>query len=197
MSDISKKLENVLLECGPFDSDEDLKAIFIDRRISSWHNRLPQARNRQQRVRKTIHFLYNKCDEAGEKALVLFLRVLSERNPPGDSCHRKLAETAKHIECAQEERSEILLKFSKKHPRKRGFAEKLKHILITIVILTAFGIVALLSILPGTLIIIIAIVAFILIIILVALIIYLLCINAEDEEIKDKNHHEENENNFK
>jgi hypothetical protein len=104
MSNISPKLLNqayeILPRCGPFSTDISLRAIFVDSRISTWREALPQASSPVERVQLTIDFLVNQSNASNENAFVLFLRVLSERFNPSDSCHRKLIELANEIQKA-------------------------------------------------------------------------------------------------
>ncbi len=97
---IEDRLRRALLKCGPFDSHRELQAFFVDSRIARWRHSLPQAADQVSRVNQVISFLLDKDDDghelAGENALVLFLRVLSDRATPGDACHRELSELA-HI----------------------------------------------------------------------------------------------------
>lgn len=83
-------LRTALLDCGPFATEHELKAIFVDERLSPWRNRLPQANNITLRVEITIEFLHNKYNDAGENALVLLLDVLSKRSDPEEACHSHL-----------------------------------------------------------------------------------------------------------
>jgi len=97
---IYKRLRTTLLNCGPFASDSELKAAFIDARINPWRDRLPQAGNPASRVKATVDFLYNQYSETQENALVLLLRVLSDQSHSGDACHLELAELASELESA-------------------------------------------------------------------------------------------------
>jgi hypothetical protein len=97
-SGLYRKLRSVLSECGPFATDQELTAIFIDERVRPWRNRLPQADSRIGRVERVIDFLHNQYNDVGESALVLLLRVLSERLDPGDACHHRLAKLADELD---------------------------------------------------------------------------------------------------
>jgi hypothetical protein len=88
------RLSSTLLRCAPVDSDKDLQTAFVDARLSPWRNKLPEADNRESRVQLLIKFLHDQYSDTDESALVLLLRVLSDRALPGDACHRELAELA-------------------------------------------------------------------------------------------------------
>jgi len=83
-----------LLQCGPFASDTELGTVFTNPRISPWKNQVPSANSREQRVDALIDVLYDQYDTAGDNALALFVRVLSERTDPQNACQSQLAELA-------------------------------------------------------------------------------------------------------
>ncbi len=87
---LSHDVQTALLECGPFASANNLRAAFSDARIATWRHLLPEANSSAERVEAAVDFLYRRQDENGQNGLVLLLQVLSERTPPGDSCHRRL-----------------------------------------------------------------------------------------------------------
>jgi outer membrane protein assembly factor BamB len=100
-SDIHAELRESLLNCGPFESDRQLRTVFADARLSPWRHSLPQADNVTDRVGGTILFLVGKRRaDTKENALVLFLRVLSDGLDPADECHSRLAELADALELA-------------------------------------------------------------------------------------------------
>lgn len=88
------EIRKTLLACGPFTSDAALCAVFVDGRIHPWHDVVPSAGSREKRVDALIDVLHNQYDAAGDNALALFVRVLSERADPQDACHARLAELA-------------------------------------------------------------------------------------------------------
>jgi hypothetical protein len=96
--DLYSRLRAALLDCGPFGSEGELRAVFVDQRISPWRNHLPAAGNPMQRVEAIISFLYNQYSVAQENALVLLLKVLSEQNDPADVCQQRLAQLADELE---------------------------------------------------------------------------------------------------
>lgn len=97
-TNLHSQLRTALLDCGPFATDRELQAVFVDKRVSPWRTRLPQADNIVARVEKVIDFLHNQHNDVGENALVLFLYVLSERLDPKDACHQRLVNIAKELE---------------------------------------------------------------------------------------------------
>lgn len=83
-----------LLDCGPFDTDQELKVTFVDNRLSPWRNQLPQASNPTSRVESVVEFLQNQYNNKKENALVLLLCVLRDRVNSETACHHQLAELA-------------------------------------------------------------------------------------------------------
>jgi hypothetical protein len=97
----SRELRNALLDCGPFNSQRDIRAVFADERLSPWRNRLPEADSLTGRVEATIAFLHNQRHaRTGENALVTLLHVLSERLDPDDACYDRLADLAEALTAA-------------------------------------------------------------------------------------------------
>ncbi|HOT93417.1 MAG TPA: hypothetical protein PLJ78_14095 [Anaerolineae bacterium] len=88
--ELSNLLRETLSRCGPFSTDRELQAVFVDSRISPWRENVPQASSRAERVEVLINFLCDKHDARGENALILFLSVLKDRAHPGDACHQRL-----------------------------------------------------------------------------------------------------------
>ncbi len=99
-SDSAIPLREALLDCGPFDTDRQLRAVFAYPPLRLWRDRLPGADNRQDRVDFTIEFLLGKHTSDEKNGLILFLRALVERTDPGNACHPRLAELADALERA-------------------------------------------------------------------------------------------------
>lgn len=97
-SSLYRQLRNTLLNCGPFANSADLKAVFVDARISNWRDSLPDATNAVSRVNTTIDFLSRQFNVAGENALVLLLYVLSEQKELGDTCYHQLVTLANQLQ---------------------------------------------------------------------------------------------------
>ena len=95
-ADLNKRLRQVLLHCGPFASQQELHAVFIDERIHLWQNHLPEAGTTMGRVEGVIDFLWQH-HAAGENGLVLFLIVLGERLEPDDACWQELVSLAQAL----------------------------------------------------------------------------------------------------
>ncbi len=95
--DWSERLIDTLPKCEVFESDAALKDIFADPRLSPWREALPDAPTRNKRLAGTIEYLWDKRDSAGNPAFLLFLRVLSERDP-AQVCRHNLTEMVDEIE---------------------------------------------------------------------------------------------------
>ena len=90
-SSTRRQLNQVLLSCGPFESDRALRAVFSSySSINAWHDLLPEATSRKERVDLVIDLLHERKNKHGENGLVLFLQVLVEWVPDGDGCRQQL-----------------------------------------------------------------------------------------------------------
>jgi len=87
--DTHRRLRETLMRCGPFDSNGELRQLFVDSRLSPWRHTVPGAGSRAGRVDALIAFLVDRENVAGEKALALLVQVLAEREP-GTGCQRDL-----------------------------------------------------------------------------------------------------------
>lgn len=96
--DLNSRLRKTLLRCGPFDSDQELKMIFVDSRITPWLNQLPTATNPNNRVDAVIELLHDQYTTDQESALVLLLHSLSDKKDSDDSCYRDLINLASELE---------------------------------------------------------------------------------------------------
>lgn len=97
---LHNKVREALIECGPFGSNEELRAIFADPRIAQWRNSLPEGSSRSLRVNFLIQFLLDAWNTNGENALVLFLIAASERYEPIAPCRKRLRDLARELEPA-------------------------------------------------------------------------------------------------
>lgn len=98
---LHQQIRTVLLECGPFDDNNQIRDLFTDGRISPWRFSLPSRDNVIARVEAYIAFLAGKrrADD-GQNALVLLLHVLSERLEEGDNCSPRLTAVAHDLAAA-------------------------------------------------------------------------------------------------
>jgi hypothetical protein len=95
-----KHLLTVLSNCGPFATDHEMRAMFVDNRISNWRDDIPQANSPSSRVRIVIEFLIDREDADDTNALVLFLCVLRENVSPEDACYEDLNTLIEEMESA-------------------------------------------------------------------------------------------------
>ncbi len=102
-SSLLTQLREVLLRCGSFDNDDELRAVFVDERISPWRHLLPTAASPTGRVNRVIEFLSTQSNDKGENALVLFLYVLSEGISQGNKCKGELARLAAGLSGLEED----------------------------------------------------------------------------------------------
>jgi hypothetical protein len=88
------RLRDTLLECGPFDDDKRVAALFADPRLKPWRYSVPQGWNPVSRVSMIIDHLHNKYRaDTTENALVLLLQILAEMQP-GTLCAQRLISLA-------------------------------------------------------------------------------------------------------
>lgn len=92
------RLRELLMECAPLETDQALRPIFVDDRLSPWRNKLPATRSIQARAEGIIDFLHDKSNTLGENALVLFLHVAAERLGPADACRERLLAMAQELQ---------------------------------------------------------------------------------------------------
>lgn len=98
--EIYRELHLTLLRCGPFDDDEDVRALFVDSRLSPWRSALPEASTAAGRVDATIAYLVDRQSDAGENALALLLEVLAEQQS-GSECERDLLALADALKLSE------------------------------------------------------------------------------------------------
>lgn len=94
MAGLSKELladlRETLLNCGPFYSGKELRALFVDDRLQPWHNSLPDADSSAGRVDAVISYLVNRRNRQGDSALCLLIQVIRDRTSTEDACHDQL-----------------------------------------------------------------------------------------------------------
>lgn len=96
--EVNSRLRRTLLECDETESHQQLRALFVDQRINQWRDELPEANSQSARVVALIDYLYDKTNDAGENALVLFIQVLRDHFNPTDSLHPRLNSLAEKLE---------------------------------------------------------------------------------------------------
>ena len=114
--DLNKRLRDLLLETDIIHNSRQLLGLFSDERLRPWRNGLPQSDNAQARVDLLIDYLHNKTHKSfQENALILFIKVLSQRIDPGDNLHANLEHLIGDLIVAREYRS--YLPFQSKYGR--------------------------------------------------------------------------------
>ncbi len=100
-ANLYSQLSKVLFNCGPFDSNDQLRSVFAHPKLEPWRKSVPEASSAQDRVFAVIAFLAEKRrSDTKENALVLLLHVLSDRVDPEDECHQRLVNLAHDLEGA-------------------------------------------------------------------------------------------------
>lgn len=102
MTDISStmysRLRKTLMDCGPFENNERLKAAFAHPKLKPWRNSVPEASSRSGRVDLAIYRLLERYNTANQNAMVLFLQVSCEIEDPDTKCHQRLTRLADDLQ---------------------------------------------------------------------------------------------------
>lgn len=93
-----KLLRKTLLQCGPFESNQKLRAVFAHPLLQPWQAGLPEAENAMDRVDILIDYLKNAYRDTGEPVLPIFLRILAERYDPQNRCYGLLSNLAGNLD---------------------------------------------------------------------------------------------------
>lgn len=93
-----KQLRQTMLWCGPFDSHDEIKAVFVDARISPWRDSLRKADTPTKRVEAVIALLHNHYNGIEQNALALLLHVLADRLDAGTGCYNQFTALAQAVE---------------------------------------------------------------------------------------------------
>ncbi len=88
--DFNRQLMATLRRCDAFASNADLRAVFVDGRLSPWAYNVPEGESTAGRVQATIAYLHDKANAQGQNALVLLLYVLQDRYDPNDAYYGEL-----------------------------------------------------------------------------------------------------------
>ncbi|MBN1876709.1 MAG: AAA-like domain-containing protein [Anaerolineae bacterium] len=98
--DLRHRIRAALLRCGAFDSDDVVRSLFLDARLSLWRNDVPAAPTPNRRVDALLDALRERRNDSDDPAYVLLLRVLAEQCPVGDACRQELSALAGEVERA-------------------------------------------------------------------------------------------------
>ncbi len=90
LSAFINRLQEALLVCAPFDDFAALTHLFVDARIYPWRKEIRYQPSSIGLINEVIYQLYERHNQAGENALLLFLQVARDRIDPEDACHTRL-----------------------------------------------------------------------------------------------------------
>jgi tetratricopeptide (TPR) repeat protein len=93
-------LRQTLLSCAPVDSDNGLRALFVDPRLQHWRHLLPEGDSPAGRVDGLLVLLHDRQDEHEASALALFLEVAAEQLSPDDACQQQLLDLVEPVRSA-------------------------------------------------------------------------------------------------
>lgn len=89
-SNLYQQIRRAFIASGQFETDNQVKNLFVDARLSPWRNRLPLSGNLDERVDSVIRLLDQKFNSRGEPGLISLIMVLLDRVHPEDICHSQL-----------------------------------------------------------------------------------------------------------
>jgi tetratricopeptide (TPR) repeat protein len=90
-SELYNRCRSVFLQCGEFDSDASLRAVFVTAELRPFRDGLRQAGSKGERVDACLDYLLPKRLRDGRPALPLFIEALRARYQPGDALRGELA----------------------------------------------------------------------------------------------------------
>ncbi len=96
----------ILLECGEFESDERLRAVFVTRDLLPFKGNLKRSSNPEERVDMFLSdFIDQRLD--GERAVLpIFIKFLQKKRNDADALYVKLGQLYDKIEAAFNQQSE-------------------------------------------------------------------------------------------
>lgn len=92
------RLRDILSRTHGFDDLMTFRSLFVDSRIARWRNRIPVASTPAACIDVLIATLCDLDNNYGENALLLFLHVLFDNTPSGDTLHDDLGQLIKELE---------------------------------------------------------------------------------------------------
>lgn len=89
--ELYQRCRTTLLQCGEFDSDESLRAVFVTAELSPFRNAVPEGMRKANRVDGCLAYLLSKRLRDGRVLLPIFLETLSGKYQEGDALREELA----------------------------------------------------------------------------------------------------------
>lgn len=96
-TELYRRCRNVLLQCGEFDSNAALRAVFVTAELRPFQTGLPEAANKGERVDLCLNFLLSRQLSDGRSVLILFITALRDRYAPGDALRDELDTLAQDV----------------------------------------------------------------------------------------------------
>ena len=84
-SALLRQLRRALLQCDEFNSDNDLRAAFVTSDLSPFHDAIPEANSKGERVNLCLEYSLRHYDGDGWPVLIPLLNALADRYEPGDA----------------------------------------------------------------------------------------------------------------
>jgi hypothetical protein len=95
-SDLYQRCRKLFSVCHEFETTAALHSLFIVQELASYRDRLPEARNIQERVDFLIVYLLSKRQN-NSWVFVTFIEILSRNQPPGSQLREDLEVLAKDV----------------------------------------------------------------------------------------------------
>ena len=97
-AELNRECRAAFLQCHEFDSDAELKVVFVTSELRPFQSGLPQTISKEARSSQVLAYLVEKQLSDGRSVLPIFLQELAHRRDPMDIQHNILKELAKSIQ---------------------------------------------------------------------------------------------------
>ncbi len=93
--DVLKSLNEALLDCGPFGSNETVRDVFVKYDdLRPWRNSIPEASDRRSRASRFVAEFLDRRRSDGRHVLLMFLQAVHEQAIAEDDCKDRLNDVA-------------------------------------------------------------------------------------------------------
>jgi hypothetical protein len=94
--ELLERCRAVLIQTGHFDTDGQVRDLFVVKELVMNQNKLKNADSREDRAGKTITLLLSESSEKGHPLLLLLLKLLIDRTNKNTGLHRDLNQCLSH-----------------------------------------------------------------------------------------------------
>ncbi len=96
-SDLYQKCRAIFHQCAEFESDNTIRTLFITIELAPFHDGLPEANTKTQRIDLILKYLLQKQLTDGRHVFPFFLMELSQHYSPTDKLHIEITNLAQEI----------------------------------------------------------------------------------------------------